>query len=148
MNTCSHLLRTHESWWLFPKFFKANIKFGLGLESNIYFVEKTTEWWKSWVLIVQPKIPDLTNSPKSLGYCWKKASLCFSNPCLQSNISNLKKDYITGFVCYFSRWYIFRNLSLRNLGVCYYHMNIFLEIQAWTFCKFDNFLNLGRPLFI
>ena len=53
-----------------------------------------------------------------------------------------------GIVCYFNRWYIFRNLSLRNLGVYYYHMNIFLEIQAWTFCKFDNFLNLGRPLFI
>ena len=26
-----------------------------------------------WVLIVQPKIPDLPNSPKSLGYCWEKS---------------------------------------------------------------------------
>jgi hypothetical protein len=92
----------------------------LGLKSNISFVEKTTEWWKSLVLIVMPKIPYLPNSLKDLGFCWKKALLGFNNPFLQSNISNLKKDYITGFVCYFSRWYIFKNLSLRNLGVVFY----------------------------
>ena len=50
------------------------------------------------MLTVQPKIPYLPNSPKSLGYCWKKASLGFSNLRMQSNISNLKKDYITGFI--------------------------------------------------
>ena len=52
--------------------------------NSIFFVEKTTKWWKSltvpkWVLICSsaennPKIysADLPNWPKSLWYCWKK----------------------------------------------------------------------------
>ena len=63
----------------------------LGMKS-IFFVEKTTKWWKSltvpkWVLICSsaennPKIysADLPNWPKSLWYCWKKASSGVHSP--------------------------------------------------------------------
>ena len=56
---------TDTWWWLFPKFFTANIILGFCLKSKV-ICRKTTEWWKSWISFKMGADSLTKNTPQTL----------------------------------------------------------------------------------